>query len=64
MNNNLNLKTEWFQHVAKTRTKMQRGTKEKVLHRDAMKQASVSWPKQKSKLERAARRAAKKKKLE
>ena len=50
----------WFEHVRKTRKKMERSTKKKVLHRDAMTAASKTWPKQKLKLERAAKRAAKK----
>ena len=54
------LRSEWFAWVAKTRAKMQRGKKERVLHRDAMRQASQSWPKQKQKIERANKRAAKK----
>ena len=57
-----NLRKSWFEHVAKTRVKMQRGRKDKVLHRDAMREASISWPKQKLKIERKNKREAKKQK--
>ena len=55
-----NLRSEWFSWVAKTRAKMQRGKKDRVLHRDAMRQASQSWPKQKLKIVRANKRKEKK----
>jgi len=52
----------WFEHVAKTRRKLQRTNKE-ATHRDAMKEASVSWPKEKvkvqNKIKREQRRAEK-----
>jgi len=58
---NVNFRKEWFNWVAKERKRMQRKVKGKtVSHRDAMGQASVSWPKQKAKLKRQADRAAKK----
>ena len=53
------MRKEWFEHVRKTRIKMQRGKKETVLHRDAMKVASESWPKVKAKIERANKRKSK-----
>ena len=40
----------WFQWVAKTRKKMQRGTKEPVTHRKAMKSAALTWPTEKLKI--------------
>ena len=46
----LNLRKAWFNFVATTRKKMIRRTKEPVTHREAMKEASVNWPKEKVKL--------------
>ena len=44
------LRKEWFNWVAKTRKKMQRGKKEPVSHRDAMKAAALTWTKEKLKI--------------
>ena len=55
------MRSHWFDHVRKTRAKMSKGQKEKVLHRDAMKQASVSWADVKAKIQRSNKRKAKKK---
>ena len=53
----------WFLWVSKTRKKMQRGRKEPVSHRMAMKTAALSWPKEKTKIlnriKREERKAAK-----
>ena len=61
------MRNHWFQFVAKTRKRLQRGKKEKVTHREAMRQASLAWVTEKEKvkrrLARAARKAAKQKKL-
>ena len=54
------MRQHWFDHVRKTRAKMSKGKKEQVLHRDAMKQASVSWGDAKAKIERSNKRKAKK----
>ena len=58
-----NMRQLWFDHVAKTRTKLSRGKKEKATHRAAMVAASSTWPKEKAKItkrrERESRRAAK-----
>ena len=40
----------WFQWVAKTREKMQRGNKKTVTHREAMKAAALTWSKEKLKI--------------
>ena len=40
----------WFQWVAKTRKKMQRGNKKTVTHREAMKAAALTWSKEKLKI--------------
>ena len=53
------LRKEWFLYVKKTRRKMSRGGKEPVSHRDAMKKASESWPKEKEKLLRRIKREKK-----
>ena len=57
---NRSMRQHWFDHVRKTRAKMSKGKKETVLHRDAMKQASVSWADAKAKIERSTKRKAKK----
>ena len=44
------LRKEWFNWVAKTRKKMQRGKKEPVTHRNAMKAAALTWSKEKLKI--------------
>ena len=59
-----NYRKEWFNWVAKERRRMQRKDK-KATHRQAMAAASVTWPKQKAKLQkRAAREAKRNKKAE
>jgi hypothetical protein len=63
MNNNKSLvksmRLHWFDHVAKTRKKMSRGKKEDTSHRDAMQEASKSWPTVKKKIERKLKRTQK-----
>jgi hypothetical protein len=58
-----NMRQLWFDHVAKVRTKLSRGKKDKATHREAMVAASVTWPKEKEKItkkrDRASRLAAK-----
>ena len=49
----------WFEHVNKTRRKMQRKNKQ-ATHRMAMKEASVSWPKEKVKIQNRVKREARK----
>ena len=49
------MRHEWFAWVAKTRKKMSKGQEKQVAHREAMRQASESWPKQKEKLLKKAR---------
>ena len=53
------LRQEWFLYVAKTRKRMSRKSKEDVSHRDAMKEASTSWPNEKKKLLRKIKREQK-----
>ena len=53
-----NYRKEWFNWVAKTRKKL--STKKKPCsHKEAMAKASITWPKEKAKLERKAKREAK-----
>ena len=54
------LRSDWFAHVNKTRKKMSRGSKEQVPHKDAMKAASITWPKEKEKLLKKRKREARK----
>ncbi len=65
MNNKekVTMRHQWFYHVKKTRKKMSKGLEKPVPHREAMRKASESWAVQKAKLIKAAKRAAKKKKL-
>ena len=47
----------WFEHVGKTRRKLQRKDK-KATHRQAMKEASISWPKEKVRIQNRIKREA------
>ena len=49
----------WFEHVGKTRRKLQRKDK-KATHRQAMKEASISWPKEKVRIQNRIKREARK----
>ena len=59
----MNMRREWFLYVAKTRKKMARGKKGPITHRAAMKEAALTWGKEKAKLlnreKREQRRLAK-----
>ena len=56
----MNFRKEWFNHVAAVRKKLARKNKAKgCTHKNAMAQASISWPKEKAKLQRKAVREAK-----
>jgi len=57
---NGSMRKNWFEFVKKVRAKLSRLRKENVSHRDAMKEASVLWPKEKEKLMRRVKREAKK----
>jgi hypothetical protein len=54
------LRSDWFAWVNKTRKKLSKGCKVQVPHRQAMKAASITWPKEKEKLLKKRRREAKK----
>ena len=58
------MRKAWFEFVKKTRVKMARAEKRVVTHREAMKQASLSWASEKLKIEKRLKREAKKKELE
>ena len=49
----------WFEHVSKTRKRLQRKDKA-ATHRQAMKEASISWPKEKVKIQNRIKREARK----
>ena len=51
-----NYRKEWFNWVAKTRKRL---STKPCSHKEAMAKASITWPKEKAKLERRAKRAAK-----
>lgn len=57
------MRHHWFDFVAKIRRKLSRKEKKQVSHRDAMKEASKLWPKEKlkvlNKIRREERKAAK-----
>ena len=55
------MRKEWFNFVAVTRKRMQRKTKESVTHRQAMKEASTLWPKEKAKILNRRKREERKK---
>ena len=59
----VNYRKEWFNWVAKERKKMQRKNKA-ATHRQAMAQASITWPKQKTRLQKKAKREANRKRKE
>ena len=46
----MNMRKKWFEFVATVRRRLSRKTKEKVTHRDAMKEAALLWPKEKTKI--------------
>ena len=49
------MRKAWTDHVAETRRKGNRG-KKTMSHKDAMRAASITWPKVKAKLERKLRK--------
>jgi len=53
------MRSEWFEHVRKTRSKMST-KKTPCSHRDAMRKASETWQKTKSKIIRKRARELKK----
>ena len=53
-----NMRGHWFEHVAKTRKKIsKKGSK--ATHQEAMKAASVTWAKEKGKIEKRLKREKK-----
>jgi hypothetical protein len=49
----------WFEYVNKTRRRLQRKDKS-ATHRQAMKEASITWPKEKARLQNRIKREARK----
>ena len=54
------MRNHWFEYVAKTRKKLSRGKKGGVSHREAMREASQTWPAFKKKLLNKINRTKKK----
>ena len=54
------MRNHWFEYVAKIRKKLSRGKKGGITHRDAMSEASQTWPAAKQKLLNKISRAQKK----
>ena len=57
------MRKAWFEYVSKTRKKLARKTKEPVTHRKAMAVASETWPQEKIRIQKRAKREAKKEKV-
>ena len=55
------MRKAWMDWVAKTRKKGNRGKDNNMSHREALKAAAVTWPKEKLKLVRRQKRVCKKK---
>ncbi len=55
-----NMRKKWFEFVAVIRKRMSRKQKKDVTHRDAMKEASGLWPKEKIKILNRIKRDQKK----
>ena len=53
------MRHHWFAYVAKIRKKMSKQKKAPVSHREAMREASVSWSSEKLKIKKKLARAAK-----
>ena len=60
-NKPITMRNHWFNHVASTRKKLSRSRKEAVTHREAMREASLTWAPVKDKLQRKNARLAKRK---
>ena len=56
----VSMRKKWFEFVATTRKRMSRKLKKQVSHREAMKEASVAWPKEKVRILNKIKREAKK----
>jgi hypothetical protein len=55
------MRKAWMDWVAKTRKKGNRGKANSMTHREALKAAAVTWPKEKVKIQRREKRSCKKK---
>ena len=54
------MRKAWMDWVAKTRKKGNRGKEKSMSHREALKAAAVTWPKEKAKILRRQKRTCKK----
>ena len=61
---NRSMRVLWFDHVRKTRGQMSRKLKRPVTHQEAMREASISWPSKKLKIQKKRKRAKNKIKRE
>ena len=63
-NNNITdafkMRSHWFEHVRSTRKSLSKQRKEQVTHQDAMREASISWPSKKEKIQKKILREQKK----
>ena len=54
-----NMRHYWFEHVRKTRKKLSKGKDIPATHREAMTQASATWPENRVKLKKKLEREQK-----
>ena len=54
------MRTQWFNHVRKTRKALVASRKTAVSHQEAMREASTTWPNKKIKLQKKFKRLKKK----
>ncbi len=57
MEKKVTMRNYWFEHVAKTRKKLVRARKQPVSHREAMREASVTWTGIKDRVRKKMKRA-------
>jgi hypothetical protein len=53
------MRNYWFEHVRKTRKKLSKGKDKPATHREAMTQASATWPENREKLKKKLEREQK-----
>ena len=60
VNSSTSMRIHWFEHVRKTRKQLVSSRKAPVTHQEAMREASISWPTKKEKLQKKLQRQKKK----
>ena len=60
VNSTTSMRIHWFEHVRKTRKLLTSSRKVPVTHQDAMREASISWPTKKLKIQKKYQRERKK----